>query len=281
MSRSIQVIQQQIIDSKDAQAALSELDSPSQVAIWKVWTFIQAVAINLLEQVIDIYKIAFEAKIAKAGVGTQGWIGDRVLEFQSGDNVVVTNGIIAYPVVDTTKRILTRVSVTQDSNRQVKIKVAKSEPPVALSGAELLELQFYGLQIHFEGTQWVFISGDSDKLYILGTVYYNGQYAANIQANVIAAIDSYLASLSSVTDFDGTVLVSAIEATILTVPGVTDVNITQIAARADGTAWASRTIIYDLPTSVNLRSYITTTGYIVQETDSGHTFTDSLTFTAQ
>lgn len=281
MARKISVIQDQIIASKDAQDALTELDSPSQVAIWRVWTYIQAVAINLLEQVIDIYQLAFEAKLVKAGVGTAPWIRDRVLEFQSGDNVSYADGIISYETVDTTKQILTRCSVNQDSNRQIKIKVAKSEPPVALSAAELLELQFYGLQIHFEGTQWVFVSGDADKLYILGTVYYNGQYAANIQANVIAALENYCSTLSSATDFDGTVLVSAIETVILQVPGVTDINITEIAARADATPWASRTVIYDLSAGTNLRTYTTTTGYIVQETDSGHTFADSLTFTAQ
>jgi hypothetical protein len=281
MARKIEVINNQIIANIKATPALAGLTSDSTVAIWRLFTWIVAVAINLLEQVIDISTAAFELLLTKAGVGTAPWIRDRVLEFQSGDNVTYTNGKIYYATVDTTKQIITRVSVTQDSNKQIKIKVAKSEPPVALSNTEISELKFYGLQIHFEGTVWQFTTGNSDKLYVLGTVYYNGQFAANVQANVIAALDAYCSSLSSAQDFDGTVLVSAIETVILSVPGVNDVNISQIAARADSDLFSARAIIYDLPTGVNLRSYTTNTGYIVQETTAGETFTDSLTFTAQ
>lgn len=281
MSRKISVIQDQIIASKEAQDALADLDSPSQVAIWRVWTFIQAVAINLMEQAIDIYIAFIESKIIKAGVGTLPWMRDRILEFQSGDNVIYSDGVISYPVVDTTKQIITRCSVTQDTNRSIKVKVAKSEPPAALSGTELLELTYYGRQIQFAGTQLNFVTDTSDKLYILGEVFYDGQFATSIEADVIAALDSYCSSLSNAENFNGTVLASAIETAILQVEGVKDVNIEQIAARPNATAFASRIIIYDLPTGVNIKMYETFAGYIVQETDSGHAFTDSLTFTAQ
>jgi hypothetical protein len=281
MARKISIIQDSIIASKDAQDALSELNSPSQVAIWRVWTFIQAVAINLMEQAIDIYVAFIESKIAKAGAGTMPWIRDRILEFQAGDNVTYSNGVIAYPTVDTTKQILTRCSVTQDTNRSIKVKVAKSDPPAALSNTELLELTYYGRQIQFAGTQLNFVTDTSDKLYILGEVFYDGQFATSIQADVIAALDNYCSSLSSATNFNGTVLASAIETVILQVPGVKDVGISQIAARPNATAFASRIIIYDLTTGVNIKMYETFAGYIVQETDTGHTFADSLTFTAQ
>lgn len=281
MARKISVIQDQIIASKDAEAALASLNSPSQVAIWRVWTFIQAVAINLMEQVIDIYVAFIESKIAKAGAGTLPWIRDRILEFQAGDNVTYSDGVISYPTVDATKQIITRCSVTQDTNRTIKVKVAKSEPPAALSGPELLELTYYGRQIQFAGTQMNFVSETADKLYVLGEVFYDGQFATSIESEVIAALDAYCSSLSSATNFNGTVLASAIETAILQVPGVKDVNISQIAARPSGTAFASRTIIYDLPTGINIKMYETFAGYIVQETDPGHTFADSLTFTAQ
>jgi hypothetical protein len=281
MARTVQQIYIQIKAQKDAETSLSGLNSPSNVAIYNLWMWLTAASIALLEQVLDIYQAAIEALIAKAGAGTVPWIRDQILKFQSGDNVEYNNGVVAYTTIDTTKQILTRCSVTQDTNRTINAKVAKSEPPEPLLSGEKTELEYYIKQIQFAGTQINVVSASSDKLYILAEIFYDGQFNSTIQSDVIAALDNYCSTLSSATNFNGTVIGAAIEALILGVPGVKDVDITQIAARADGDAFGSRTIIYDLPTSVNIKQYTTYSGYIIQETDSGHTFTDSLTFTAQ
>jgi hypothetical protein len=50
MARSIATIKQQIINAKNADPILSEkLTSTSQTAIWNLWAYITAVAINLHE----------------------------------------------------------------------------------------------------------------------------------------------------------------------------------------------------------------------------------------
>lgn len=280
MARSIDTILQQLKDLKTAQPNLADLTSASNVSNWQLLLFIYATELGIEEQFRDELLAEIESLVAKAGAGTLPWIRDRILEFQAGDNVQYSNGVIAYPTVDTTKQIITRCSVTQDTNRTIKAKVAKSDPPVALSTSEQTELDFYLQQIRFAGTQINIVSGNSDKLYLEGTIYYDGQYASTISNDVITALNNYCSNLSSATNFNGVVLVKDIEAVIVGVTGVKDLNITQVAARADGTAWASRTIIYNLSGGVNNRSYETYSGYIVQETDTGHTFADKLTFTA-
>lgn len=279
MARDINDILNQEIDEKNNQSALSDLNSPSQVSIWRNMLFVHAAAIGLHEQTWDIFLAEIESKIAVAGAGTLPWLRDKILAFQAGDNVQYNNGVVAYPVINTANQIITRCSVTQDLNRTVTAKVTKQEPPVPLSTTEQNELNFYLQQIRFAGTQINVISYNSDKLYISADIYYNAQFPT-IQNDVITALNNYCSGLSSATNFNGTVKVIDIEAVIKAVPGVTDIKTYQIACRPDAAPWGSRTIIYDLATGVNSRSYITVAGYIVQETTTSETFTDTLNFIA-
>lgn len=280
MAREIAVIKQQIIDEKNAQTSLADLNSPSQTAIWNLWAFITAVAINLFEQLLDIFKVDLEAIISRAGAGTLPWLRDRILEFQSGDDVTYSGGVIAYPTVDTTLNIITRCSVTQDGNRVVKAKVAKSDPPEPLSGGEITELQFYLAQIRFAGTQINIVNQDADFLAVSAQVEYDGQYASTIQTDVVAALDSYCVNLSTVENFNGLIEVNAIEAAILSAPGAKRVKLTEVAVRAYNQSFASRNIVYSLSGGIDLLKFETVAGYAVQETESGETFTDSITYVA-
>lgn len=280
MAREIAVIKQQIIDEKNAQTSLVDLNSPSQTAIWNLWAFITAVSINIFEQLLDVFKIDIEARISRAGAGTLPWLRDRILEFQSGGDVEYTDGVIAYPVVDTTLNIITRCSVTDDGNRVVKAKVAKSEPPAPLSAPEVTELQFYLAQIRFAGTQINIVNQAADFLAVSAQVEYDGQYASTIQTDVVAALDAYCVNLSTVDNFNGLIEVNAIESAILSAPGAKRVKLTEVAVRAFNQSFATRNIVYSLSGGVDLLKFETVAGYAVQETESGETFTDSITFVA-
>jgi len=275
MARPIAVIQQQIIDQKNLQTVLSDLNSPSQVAIWRLWTFIIAISINLLEQVMDIFKAVIEAIVAHSIPGTPAWLRNQVLLFQysaTTPQVVVINSdfSVGYAIVNPGLRIATRVSVKQGANNVVNVKVAKSEPPVPLSALEQTSLRAFLTRIGFAGVQTNIISSNSDRLYLQAYVYYNGQYSSTISTNVILALTNYLANLSSAVNFDGIVKVSAIEDVIQGVTGVTDVQILSVKGRLDGIPFINATDV--------VRIYETYAGYIIQEDTAGKTFTDSLTF---
>ena len=67
MARSVSLIQQQMLDNIAADATLSTLlTSTSKRAVYRLFTFIVAVAINALEQLIDIFTASVEATAAAA-----------------------------------------------------------------------------------------------------------------------------------------------------------------------------------------------------------------------
>ncbi len=282
MARSIEVIKQQMLDTKATLSELDGLTSNSQVSIFGQLFHVTAVNIAVLEQLIDAYIAEIETIINAQAIGSIPWLRAKILEFQYGDYVELntTTFEIAYPEVDETLKIITRCSVSESGNLIVQAKVAKSDPPVALSGGEQTALSDYVKVIKPAGTQVNVISLDSDKLYIEGVVYYSGQYSSVIQTNVEAAITTYMADLSSADNFDGVVRVLEIQDAIQEVEGVVDMRLTEISARPDTTDFASRTTVYKLSTGVNLREYETASGYIVEEDTAGDLFADKITYVA-
>jgi hypothetical protein len=282
MARSIADIKQEMIDTKNSLSALSELTSDSQVSLFGNIFYVTAVEVSIMEQLIDAFIAQIETIVEGEAIGSISWLRGKILKFQNGDYLVLNTDTfeIDYATVDTTKQIITRCSVKESGNLIVQAKVAKSEPPEALSGGELTALGEYITTLKPAGTQVNLISLTADKLYINATVYYNGQYSSVIQDNVEAALTSYMANLSSAENFDGTVRVLDIQEVISSVTGVIDINVAEIGGRPDATAFASRTVVFKLSTGTNIREYDTLAGYIVEEDETGYTFADKINYVA-
>jgi uncharacterized phage protein gp47/JayE len=294
MARTVSIIQAQIKAQVDANPTLVLLvPNASQTAIFKVWIYIQAVTIAVFEQLQDVYKSEIETAIKSAPVGSDFWLQKKVLEFQYDaitPQVVQLDTVtmaVGYDPIDVTKRIVTRASVKTTGARVVTVKVAKNEPPVALTAPELASLQGYltnggdgtfngrGVGIGFAGTQIVATSTASDKVYIKGTINYDGQYAATISATVITAIKDYLSNIP----FDGEIKIISLIDYIQNVPGVVDVLFEDVAIRADATAFINKTYLIQTFTEI-ISKYPTFAGYAVEETTPGEDFVSRLTFTA-
>ena len=277
MARSINEIQAAIIATVQAQPELAAANSTSKRAIWRLWTFVVAVAINLLEQLQDIFQTEIEATVALSAPQTAQWVQDRVLKFQydatNPQIVQLVNLVPQYPVVNANLRIVTRCSVKSTLSNQVQIKVAKSEPPAPLTGTEASALQSYVDIIGVAGVEYLVTSTDSDKLFVQAQIYYNGQYSAVIQANVIQAIEGYLAQIP----FDGTLKLLDLEIAVRNVTGVTDIVMNNIRARKDADALTAATYLVQA-NEVIARKWATVSGYIVGETTIGNTLADTLTF---
>lgn len=280
MARSIAQIQAEMDAEQALQTGLSGLNSPSQTAIYTLWKYIISSAIWAHEKLWDLFKVELETIVDNAQIGTDSWVQAQAFKFQYSATdpqiVSLVNFVPSYPVVDTDLQIITRCSVKTLPNRIVSIKVAKSDPPSALSATELSSFKGYLDDISFAGVQYSAVSLDSDKLYLDAEVFYNGQYSTVISGNVIAAINNYLSNIP----FDGYVRVSALYDAIQSVAGVTDVIINDMAIRADATAFGSKTYLVQSNTTI-YNKYPTFAGYVVEETTGGNTFTDKLTFTAE
>lgn len=278
MARSISEIQQEIIDSKNADPVLVDLNSPSASAVWRLWSYITAVAINLHEQFLDLGKIELEELARDAVAGTADWLQKRALEFQYSVSdpqvITVINGVATYPTVDENLRIITRASVTEKANGRVLIKVAKGD--VTLSPLDVNELSAaisYFDKIGFVGIPLDTISLNADRLRFEGSVYFYGEYVSTeVKSSVIEAINGYLKSIS-VDGFDGTLvrenLIDAIQS-VDGVAGIDTLNV-QLNGRPEQDPLGGGN-------NINIqRKYDTTAGYMIPEDTANNTLEDTIT----
>lgn len=294
MAESVEEIQAAMIADIAAQPDLTYKDkngitrnittNTSKRAKWRLWTWVVAAAINTNEQNTDQNIADTETAIASAIPGTKEWLAQKIFEFQYSTTIPqiiqLINLIPAYPIVDPTLRIVTRCSVITTNNNQCLIKVAQQEPPTAFDDPMIAALQAFIDRIGTPGVNYKISSTLADKLFLDASIYYQGQYSAIIQANVIAAINTFLANLSSVQNFNGKLQLSDLESLIRSVPGVNDVILNNVRARQDDTPLIDAAYMVQTQTWIS-RQWPTIAGYIVEETTAGNTFADSLTFIAQ
>lgn len=280
MARSVEQINNEIVSKVESTTELSGLTSTSRRSIWRMFTWIVAYIQSLFEQKTDIFKTEIETIVDYSTPNTATWVQQKAFKFQydavTPQVVTLVDLVPTYPIINEDLQIVTRCSVKSDLSNNVKIKVAKNEPPEALTSGERSALQDYINVIGCAGINYLVSSGTSDKLYVQADIYYQGQYSAIITANVISAIESYLSSLP----FDGQLLVSDLDRTIRETTGVKDVVLKNVRARANGTALGSAPYLVQSNTLIS-RNWNTVAGYIVGETTASNTLADTLNFIAQ
>lgn len=265
MARTIEQIQANIIADVQSQPELNAtLTNNSRRAIWRLFTFVQASAILLLEQIIDVFKAENEVVISQAIPATASWISKKAFDFQYSTSVPQVLQLIGfaptYLVIDASLRIVTRCSVQTTISNRVIIKTAKLEPPTALSSLELASLQSYINLIGIAGVNYVCASSEADRVYIDASVYYDGQYSTVIDGTVNNAINVFLSKLP----FNGQLKMSDLEFAIRNITGVNDVLINNIKIRSNTTPFANGTFLIQNKTVVS-RLFQTISGYVVLE----------------
>lgn len=252
MARPVADIFAEIDAEKAKYAELNALDSPSQSAVYRRWMYITATAIHYFERLLDLFKGEMEETIRRGAIGNADWYVRKAFEFQLGDDLTVTfDGLLGYAVINPEKRIIKRASALRQGG-VATLKVATEDGSGNVIPLNMLQLNAftdYINNIMFAGSSINVVSLPPDLLDLKAEVYYNPLFfAANVQANVISAVQNYLRNLP----FDGVLRVSAVQDAIQAVEGVTDVRITTIRARANAT-----------PSFTNIvRTYLPVAGYI-------------------
>ena len=283
MARSVNEIQNEIITTVQATPELAAATSTSKRAIWRLWAYVVAVSIALLEQLIDIFVTETEVKISQSYEGSSLWLQTKAYEFQYSAAVPqviqIINGSPAYPSVNAALRIVTACSIKTSVPNYVTIKVAKGNPFESFSTLQLSSISNYFSQIGIAGINYQVASFPADQIYIAANIYFDGQYASIIKTSVIDALNAYL-SAQALTNFDAYTRVSDLEYCIKSIAGVVDVVLTQVSARTDGNDFGSEAFILVTGGTVVARQYQSSAGYLIGETTTGYTFADSLTFIA-
>lgn len=242
-----------------------------------------AVVQALGEQLQDIAIAKMQAIQDVSTAATAPWLQDAIFKFQysatTPQYLSIINGVLQYAVVNPVLRIVSACSISTTVTNVVNIKVAKGAPLGPLAAGELTALQNYVANKGTAGIVYNVTSTTSDKLYLKATIYYQGVYAAIIQANVIAAIDDYLVNLSK-TRFGGDILALELDTYIRGLEGVNDVYIDRLSVRYNAQAlFGGIDLVLD-GDWIN-RKFTFGAGYAIQETTASNTFADTLTFTAE
>lgn len=294
MARSTATIKQNIMNAIAADAILGPLlTSTSLTSIFGLFAYIIAACQNLLEQVWDQYLLQLETYAAQTPAGAPNWVASQAFLYQydpsgspaTNDLTILSNGALGYATIDPAFNIVTRCAVITDGMNVVNIKVAQSNPPAPITGAAFTQLDSYFTAKLTAGISHQLISDVSDKIAIYGTVYYKPGFGGVAQANVEAALNAYLNNIAifsrdsqTPVNYEGVIKVSEIIVAIKQSEGIDDFKLDTIKCRADATSFGSATVVYDLATGTDNRSYIMVAGYGVEETTAGQDWGTTLLY---
>lgn len=241
MARTITEIQQTIIDGVQADATLSPLlTSISKTAVWRLLTYIVAVAAWTQEQLRDIFTADIDEQIAAKKPHSLRWYGEMSKAFQYGydlvdeadyyDNTGIDDDVVA------ASKIVSYAAVVEQQ-RGVRIKVAKTigSDLGALTNDELTSFSTYMSEIKDAGVKLLITSGPADNLRLVLRIQYNplvlnaagARIDGTTSTPVPDAIKNHLLNLP----FNGVFSVQKLVDAIQAVEGVNDLNIDQVATK--------------------------------------------------
>lgn len=286
MARTLAEIYAEIVAYKDAQTPiqnlapgadtetqlLTDLNSDSKVAIWRLWAYIQAAAIYVHETLWDLYQKEVDDTVAAGHAGTARWYRDKMLAFQYADPLVydATTGKYGYAVINPALQIVKHAAVVEGNNGIVIFKAAKETAGnlAALDGLEKTSLESYLRKIRWAGTRFALISGDGDYIRITASIYFDAVYTETVVKTAVElAVKGYIEGLP----FNGEFLISKLEDAIQAVSGINDVVISQVQTKKQA-----------VDPYINVsRAYIPEFGYFRFDGTAGNTLDDTLTYVAQ
>lgn len=236
-----------------------------------------------LEQLWDVALALMTSIQQKAIAGSFAWLQDRIFRFQYSATIpqllTFTNGVAEYATIDETLRIIDACAISSTVTNQVNIKVATGSPLGALTTPQLNALNAYIYNIGIAGITYNTTSSNPDRLYLEGTIYYDGSYSAIILDNVKNGVANYLANLST-TRFGGDILMSDIEVYVKSIEGVNDVIFERVSGRSSSQGMFGGIDLVLYGDWIN-RKYVTNAGYMIPEDSIGYTITDKITFIAE
>ena len=286
MARSFNTIKTEIETAVRTYPSLDDFKLPSEggssAGVFNLLISMMASAILVFEVILDVFKEDIQGLALSAVSCNAKWLQAQILKFQYGDTIQIGDDYVPYyPVIDTTKQIVTRCAVVEGT--WVTIKVAKgavgSLAPLTTLELDALKDYYFGTNfaegIGIAGITPAFLSESPDRMKVTANVYYQAQLdPAVVKAAVIEAIDGFFETFQD-TNFDGTVYMIKLTDAVQAVDGVTQIVYTAVEGRDSATAVGSGT-------AVDFQgSYATIAGYLISEDTASHTLDDTLTMIPQ
>lgn len=174
MARTISEIQQKIIEAREADPVLSELNSTSNTAIWLLWSYIVAVCQWVVENLFDSHRAEVEAIIAAQRPHTLQWYVTKAKQFQYGVALAFESDNYATPTTDPAIAIVSYAAAVElPSLVRLKVATLSAGALAPLSADQLTAFTSYIQQIKDAGVRMQVTSGYPDVMQVKLKIYYD------------------------------------------------------------------------------------------------------------
>jgi len=237
MARTIEEIQYRILTAIASDQALStQLTSTSKVAVFRLFAYIIASSIWLLESIFDNHKKEIDTALYEQKSGTPRWYRNMSLAFQYGFDLLVDsdkfdNTGYTDDQIEASK-IIKYCSVKEsiESNRlTIKVAGESGDALEPLDDTQITAFLQYMSEVKYAGVKLNVVNTPADKLLLNMQIYRdvlvideNGVSILNGDKPVEKAIRSYMKALP----FDGELVLNDLIAHLRAVEGVNNANIT-------------------------------------------------------
>lgn len=208
MARTITDIQTEILQAKESEPALAELNSTSKTAIWRLWIYIVSVAIWSLEKIFDLHKKEVNERLSELKPHTARWYRNKALAFQYGfdlltDSDIFNNNGKTEDEIDTSKIVKYSAVIEKDTGQLiVKIATEQGGKLQPITPTQLQAFQAYIAEIKDAGVRVTVTNYLPDRLLLDLEIYYdplildeNGVHHLNANKPVEEAIEAYMKEL--------------------------------------------------------------------------------------
>ena len=243
---------------------LSELNSGSKVAIWRLWAFVIAAIMWIQATLWDKAKTEITELAALANTDKDLAFIYRIKQFEYPGTLIIDPDSyqVSFTPSNPQNRIVEACAIIAASNGISKVLVAKSDGNGGLqklTNDELSALRVYGSKIQGVGTNVQFNSFDPDILKIKVKVFYD-PLAGFTQAQYQALANETVTNSTKNIDFKGTLQENKIGDDLQKLTGYKNFFIETIQARSS----TITNLWYDLVDG----EYNTVSGYLIPATGS-------------
>ena len=209
MARSIQEIQNLILQAKAQEPALESLKSTSKVAIWRLWVYIIAVAIWSLEKLFDQHRSDIDKRLAELKPHTARWYRSKALAFQYGfdllpDSDKFNNQGHTEEAIEASKIVKYSAVIESKNEGRLIVKIAGEQGDTLqpITDAQKQSFEAYLQEIKDAGVRLSVVNYQPDILHLQMKIVYdplvldsNGQSIIHATHPVETAIKDYLKRL--------------------------------------------------------------------------------------
>ncbi len=254
MARTIEAIYADILAKKESDPNLAVLSSTSKTAVWRLWLYVTAYAIWVLETLFDAHKAEVNLILSEQKPHTARWYRRKALNFQYGfdlypDSDKFNNEGFTEEQIEASK-IIKYAAVTEATyESRLIIKVATENAAGDLQPLE--PEQYAALVVYFEdfvrdaGVKITVINYLPDVLQLRLKIYYNPLLLTANGVSITSGrkpVEDALKAFMKELPFDGELILTALIDKLQTTDGVMIPHLVNAASKwidSTGTAYGT------------------------------------------